>query len=73
MDLLRINGTRCRSNDGGVTMKLKTIQTLALIALAGLILIGAATAVFDTLEMIMWTVAWLCCAVASLLTNDSNI
>ena len=54
-------------------MKLKTIQTLALIALAGLILIGAATAVFDTLEMIMWTVAWLCCAVAHLLTNDSNI
>jgi len=54
-------------------MKLKTIQALALAALAGLILIGAGTAVFDTLELIMWTAVWLGCAVAHLLTNDSNI
>lgn len=54
-------------------MKLKTIQTLALAALAGLILFGAATAEFDTFELILWTAVWLGCAVAHLLTSDSDI
>jgi intracellular septation protein A len=54
-------------------MKLKTIQTLCLIALFALIIFGTITKVFNSAETIAWSAVWLGCAVAHLFTNDSNI
>jgi hypothetical protein len=71
MDLLRINGTRCCFDDGGVTMKLKTIQAFSLIALAIVILIGAVTGDFDTAELLMYTAVFVGLTAVHITTEDN--
>lgn len=51
-------------------MKLKTIQGIALAALAVVILIGAATGVFDTAECIMYTAIFTGLTAVHLTTED---
>lgn len=54
-------------------MKLKTIQGIALAALAIVILIGAVTGVFDTAECIMYTAIFTGMTAVHITTNDSDI
>jgi hypothetical protein len=70
MDLLRINGTCCHFDDGGVTMKLKTIQGIALIALFAIIVIGTITGDFDSAETIAYTFIFIGLTAVHLTTED---
>jgi hypothetical protein len=56
---------------GNDTMKLKTIQAFALIALPIIILIGAVTGDFDTAELLMYTAIFVGLTAVHITTEDN--